>query len=86
MFDTDGFMAYLKEQFGPMDDHFTYEMVENLVNYGKEHHGHTKDALAYFLSDMIPEVEFGEAAMFTDDDYLTHNGQMEKQKAILKLK
>ena len=57
-----------------------------MVNYVKKHHGHTKDALAYFLSDMMPEVEFGEAAMFTDDDYLTHNGQMEKQKAILKLK
>ena len=33
MFNTDGFMAYLKEQFGPMDDHFTYDMVENLVNW-----------------------------------------------------
>ena len=86
MFNTDGFMAYLKEQFGPMDDHFTYDMVENLVNYGKDPHGHTKDALAYFLSDMIPEVEFCEVAMFMDDACLTHNGQMEKQKAILKTK
>ena len=56
------------------------------MNYGKEHHGHTKDALAYFLSDMIPEVEFGEVAMFMDDDHLTRNGQMEKQKASLKTK
>lgn len=86
MFNNDGFMAYLREQFSPMDNHFTHDMVENLVNYGKEHHGHTKDALAYFLSDMIPEVEFGEVAIFMDDAYLTHNGQMEKQEAILKIK
>lgn len=86
MFDSDGFMAYLREQFEPMDNHFTHDMVENLVDYGNKHHSHTKDALAYFLSDIIPEVEFGEVAMFMDDDYLTYNGRMEKRKAILKTK
>ncbi len=74
----------MKETFGPMDDHFTYDMVENLTRYAVEHKGHTKDAVCYFLSDIIGEVEFGEVAMFEDDENLTSIGRAEKRKAMEK--
>ena len=67
MFNIEKFMAYMKETFGPMDNHFTYDTVENLVRYAMEHKSHTKDAVCFFLSDIIEELEFGEAAMFEDE-------------------
>ena len=84
MFNMEKFMAYMKETFGPMDDHFTYDMVENLVRYAMEHKGHTKDAVCYFLSDIIEAVEFGEVAMFEDDVNLTSVGRAEKREALKK--
>lgn len=82
MFNIEGFMSYMKETFGPMDDHFTYDMVENLVRYAMEHKSHTKDAVCFFLSDIIDELEFGEAAMFEDDANLTNLGRAEKRDAL----
>ena len=36
MFNIEKFMAYMKETFGPMDNHFTYDTVEKsgAVRYG----------------------------------------------------
>lgn len=84
-FDSQGFMAYMKKHFSAMDEHFAYCMVERLVDYAMEHRGHTCDAIPYFLSDMIPELEFGEAAMFAPDSSLTRNGLAEKQAALARL-
>jgi len=82
MFNIEKFMAYMKETFGPMDNHFTYDTVENLVRYAMEHKSHTKDAVCFFLSDIIEELEFGEAAMFEDDVNLTNFGRAEKRDAL----
>jgi hypothetical protein len=53
-------LHYLKSQFSPMDNHFTYDMVENLIDYGMRYHNVSQHQLAYFLSDIIPETEFDE--------------------------
>lgn len=74
------FMTYLKDQFpDPFSTHFTWDMVENLIDYAEENENHSKDQLCYFLSDILPEVEFGEVAAFMPDELLTANGQSEKQ-------
>ncbi len=83
-FNVDGFMLYLTQQFPPMDYHFTYDMTENLVRYGMDHFGHTCDGVVRFLSTIMPEMEFGEIAMFEDDENLTDFGRSEKYEAIEK--
>lgn len=85
MFDIEKFMTYMKDTFGPMDDHFTYDMVENLARYAMAHKAHTKDELCYFLSNIIEEVRFGEVAMFEDDADLTSIGRAEKQEVLKEL-
>ena len=42
------FMNYLKEQFpGCIEDHFTYDLIKNLIDYVYREHGHTKNSASY---------------------------------------
>lgn len=84
-FDKDRFMEYLESEFSGFDNSFLRSTVRNLIDFGMEHHNHSLDQLGYFLSDILPELEFGEIAMFIDDSYLTRDGQAEKRKAVSKL-
>lgn len=59
------------EERGSFDWH--YELLSNIIEYGLEHHNHSKDQLAYFISDMIPNVEFDDVARFCDNSILTNN-------------
>lgn len=71
-FDKDRFMAWLKEEFpGVIDTHWNYELVENVIDYATKYEHISKDQFAYFVSDMLPEVEFLEVAKFCEDGYLT---------------
>ena len=81
-FNLDGFMRYLEQQFSGFENCFLRETVENIIEYGQKHEHVSKDQFAYFISDILPEVEFGEIAMFCDDDILTADGQQEKRDAI----
>ncbi len=81
-FNRDGFMAYLEQQFSGFENCFLRETVENIIEYGKKHEHVGKDQFAYFISDILPEVELGEIAMFCDDDILTADGQWLKRDAI----
>lgn len=72
-FNKDGFMTWLKEEFpGVVADHWNYDLVENIINYGFMHEIINKDQLCHYLSDMLPEVEFLEVARFMEDRYLTN--------------
>lgn len=72
IFDTDGFMLWLKEEFpGCIDNHWSFNLVENIIGYCIKHNPLGKDQLAYWISDMLPEVEFLEVAKFVNDDFLT---------------
>jgi len=71
-FDKDGFMTWLKEEFpGVIDTHWNYDLVENIIDYATEHEHIGKDQFAYFISNMLPEVEFLEVARFCEDGCLT---------------
>lgn len=81
-FNKDGFMRWLKEEFpGAIDTHWNYELVENILEYALRHEV-SKDQFAYFVSDILPEVEFLEVARFCDSKYLTDEtiSQLEQLK------
>lgn len=70
-FDKEGFMCWLKEEFpGVIDTHWNYDLVENILNYALRDEV-SKDQFAYFVSDILPEVDFLEVAKFCDSKHLT---------------
>jgi len=58
------------------------EMIDNIISYALNNKAHTCDEVAYFVSDMIPDVEFKEVAGFCEDKNLTRNGLAEKQEFL----
>ena len=86
-FDRIGFMAYLETEFSGysgFDGGTARDLVGNLIDMAVDHFNCSKDQLVYFLADIIPEIEFGEIAMFTPDHMLSDAGKMLKQEALLK--
>ena len=79
-FDREGFCRYMSDTFNM--DRFAREMAENIIDYGIRNLNHGKDDLAYFISDIIPEVEFKEVAGFCDDQILTDTGKAAKQEFL----
>ena len=79
-FNRQGFRMYMWNEFSL--DQFARELVDNILTYANKDHSASKDQFAYFVSDMIPEIEFGEVAAFCDDSVLTKNGIMAKQEFI----
>lgn len=71
-FDKDSFMSWLKEEFpGVVDTHWNWDLVENIIDYATKNKKVSKDQLPYFISDILPEVEFLEVARFCHELYLT---------------
>ena len=81
-FNKSEFMSYLEHTFVGFDNSFLRGLVENLIEYALKWEKVSKDQFCYWVSDMLPEVEFGEVAMFMDDSCLTENGKEEKYKTI----
>lgn len=81
-FNKAGFMAYLENEFSGFDHAFLRQTVENIVNYALEKHNFSLDQLGYFLSDMLPEVEFADVAAFMDDSQLTAHGREVKAESL----
>lgn len=70
-FDKNGFMNWLKEQFpGVIDALWNYCLVENILDYALRDEV-DKDQFAYFISDILPEVDFLDVARFCNRKYLT---------------
>lgn len=79
-FNKAAFMEYLEKMFGGFENSFLRELVENIIEYANKWERVSKDQFVYFVSDMLPEVEFGEVAAFADDECLTGNGKYMKYK------
>lgn len=78
-FDIKGFEEYMNECFSL--DEFSQSMIDNLANFAVENQNHSKDQLADFLSNVIPEVEFKVIAGFCEDAILTESyGQEQKRE------
>ena len=51
------FLSYMENEFPkPMEHSFTRELVENVVRYAYENHGHTSWSAVYMICDIIPEI------------------------------
>ena len=85
-FDKSGFIAHLEKIHPTLCANFFQEMLNNIIEFGLKHECVSKDQLAYWLSDMIPDVDFGEVAMFMEDGHLTAAGIETKREAIERLK
>ena len=73
-FNKDVFMSWLKDEFPVcVDRHWNWDFVENIIDYGVEHNNVSKDQFCYFISDILPEVEFLEVARFCENGILTNS-------------
>lgn len=66
--DFERFMGYLKEQFpGCIDDHWTYDLVKNLIDYAYRNHGHSKGVARNIVYSILPEVDVEEIEKYLPD-------------------
>ena len=78
-FDREAFMKYMEKSFD-LTICFSRGLIENVIEYAKEHEHVSKDMFAYFVSDLIPEIDFMEVCGFCEDAILTSNGIYEKER------
>lgn len=64
---TDEIMKYLQDTFNCEFNHFTHNTFENMINYAVNNFNHSKNQLAYYLSDVIDELEFNEIKKVIDE-------------------
>lgn len=83
-FDKDNFMEYMEQTFDGFDNSFLRETVENIINYAHKYEHVGKDQFVEFLDAMLPEVTFGEIAMFCEDAILTDYGKEQKRMELVK--
>lgn len=77
------FIKYLSAKFyGFEDNGMLKKITENIINYGQKHERISKDQFCYWISDMIPGIDFGEVAMFMDNSCLTDYGIKIKNKYL----
>jgi hypothetical protein len=81
-FDVTGFMEWLERNFNGFENSFLRGVVDNLIEYGLKHERVSKDQFCYWLSDMLPEVEFWDVAAFIEDSSLTEWGLEQKRMKI----
>lgn len=63
-FDVEEFMEYMRTEFlEPMKNHFTYDLLQNTVEYFMEQFDDNTQ-LAYMISEIVPEVTKEEVLRF----------------------
>ena len=70
-FNRDGFIEWLEDKHGL--NSFTVELLDNIIDYAHKHEHVSKDQFAYFISDLVPEVEFLDVARYCEDGILTRD-------------
>ena len=72
-FDKEGFISWMEDEFSldRAENRYAISLIESIVDKGCAEHDHSKDQLAEYLSDLIPEICFMEAAQFCSKDMLT---------------
>lgn len=63
-FNIEEFMEYMRTEFSePMRNHFTYDLLENTINYLMEQFDDNTQ-LAYTISEIVPEITKEEVLRF----------------------
>ena len=70
-FNRDGFIEWLEDKYGL--NSFTVELLDNIIDYAHKHEHVSKDQFAYFISDLVPEIEFVDVVKFCEDAILTND-------------
>lgn len=83
IFAKDAFMQYVESRL--VTDSLSRDIISNITEYAmndSNFYDYEKDALPNFLSDIIPDIEFTEAAIFCSDSLLSESAKEEKQQFI----
>ena len=70
-FNRDGFIEYLEDKYGL--NSFAVALLDNIIEYAHKHEHISKDQFAYFISELMPEIEFIDVAKFCKEDILTRD-------------
>ena len=70
-FNQNDFMTWMENEFNL--NNYSIQTILSLVHYAYYNENSTLDQFAYFVSDLLPEVEFLEVARFCEDNILTQN-------------
>ncbi len=70
-FNQNDFMTWMENEF--YLDNYSITIILSLIHYAYYNENSTLDQFAYFVSDLLPEVEFLEVARFCEDNILTQN-------------
>lgn len=82
-FAKEQFIKHVVSKYGEPHDNellFLYSVraLELMIDYGIEHNNASKNQLAYFLFDLVPDVTFAEVVAYCDNYILTNNARIEK--------
>lgn len=70
-FNQNDFMAWMENEFNL--DNYSIKIILSLIHYAYQYANTSLDQFAYFVSDILPEVEFLDVARFCEDNILTQN-------------
>ena len=70
-FNQNDFMTWMENEFNL--DNYSIKIILSLINYAYYYENSTLDQFAYFVSDILPEVDFLDVARFCEDNILTQN-------------
>ena len=70
-FNKNNFMAWMENEF--YLNNYSIQTILSLINYAYVHENTSLDQFAYYISDILPEVEFLDVARFCKDNILTQN-------------
>ena len=70
-FNKNNFMTWMENEF--YLNNYSIQTILSLINYAYVHENTSLDQFAYYISDILPEVEFLDVARFCEDNILTQN-------------
>ena len=70
-YNLDAFKQYLADEFPSVgfNNSFLRELIDNIVEYAIDHKSHTLEEMSYFISDLLPEIDFSEIRAFDSTHY-----------------
>lgn len=68
-FNENAFIEWIEDRFDL--NPYSVQMVTNIIEYAQEWEHVSKNQLAEFIANLLPEVEFPDVARFCEDSILT---------------
>lgn len=71
-FNREAFFSYLSDKFNlNIDSSYSFlrDLFDNLVEYGENHHNTSVNQLAYYIYDIVPNIELEEVLSFDKNNF-----------------